>query len=320
MKDVARECGLSLATVSKVINGLPVGKNSRRLVEEAIEKLGYRVNPYARALKSNKTNNIALVMPSLKHPFFAHLTDELIDCLEREGFNCMLMITHFDTEAERRCFDLVRSNKTDGVIALTYSPDIEVSGDIPIVTIDRHLGERIPCVSSDNYRGGELAAEKLIGLGCRRLLFMRTSSHIPGEPDKRFVGFDSYCELKGIEMHPILLHDEDTEEPFYRYLDEHIADGEPDFDGVFCNTDGLALRVIDHLRSRGVEVPAQVQVIGYDGIPNRATGRYMCSTIEQPLSQMAQVAVTLIMNYVETTEGMNVTLPVKYIPGGTTRD
>ena len=76
MKDVARECGLSLATVSKVINGQPVGKISRQKVEAAIEKLGYRVNAYARALKSSKTYSVALVMPSLKHPFFAHLTDE----------------------------------------------------------------------------------------------------------------------------------------------------------------------------------------------------------------------------------------------------
>ena len=85
MKDVARESGLSLATVSKVINGLPVGKNSRKLVEEAIEKLGYQVNTYARALKGSKTYTVALVMPSLKHPFFAHMVDELTAALTQFG-------------------------------------------------------------------------------------------------------------------------------------------------------------------------------------------------------------------------------------------
>ena len=109
IKDVARESGLSLATVSKVINGLPVGKKSRRKVEEAIEKLGYRVNPYARALKSSKTNTIAILMPSLKHPFFAHLTDELIGCLTKEGFRSILMITNSDAETEQKCFSLVKT-------------------------------------------------------------------------------------------------------------------------------------------------------------------------------------------------------------------
>ena len=77
MKDVAREAGVALGTVSKVINGIPVGESYRQRVEDAIEKLGYHVNSYARGLKTNKTNCVALLMPSLYHPFFAILTDEL---------------------------------------------------------------------------------------------------------------------------------------------------------------------------------------------------------------------------------------------------
>lgn len=320
MKDVARECGLSLATVSKVINGLPVGKSSRRLVEEAIEKLGYQVNPYARALKSNKTNTVALLIPSMKHPFFAHLTDELITCLTREGYRCIVMITNSDSVTERKCFALVQSNKADGVIALTYSPDLEVDSSIPIVTIDRHLGETIPCVSCDNFRGGELAAEKLIELGCRRLLFLRISSRIPGEPDKRCAGFESVCSARGIEYDTMLTLDEQTESPIFSFLDENIRDGEFGYDGIFCNTDILAIRVRGYLESKGIRIPDQVQIIGFDGVINRFTDTYVCSTIEQPLAQMAQVAVTLLMNPVQTTEGMNVLLPVRYVSGDTTKD
>ena len=320
IKDVARESGLSLATVSKVINGLPVGKNSRKLVEEAIKKLGYQVNPYARALKSHKTNTVAILIPSMKHPFFAHLTDELISCLTREGFRSIVMITNSDSETEKKCFSLVKSNKADGVIALTYCPDLEVDDSIPIVTIDRHLGDTIPCVSSDNFRGGQLAAQKLIELGCRRLLFLRISSEIPGEPDKRCAGFESVCSLQRIEYQSILLQDHETEAPIFRFLEEHFGDGSIDFDGIFCNSDILAARVRRFLEQRGVGIPEQVQIIGYDGIIDRFTDRHVCSTIEQPLAQMAQVVVTLLMNSVETTEGMNVMLPVRYVSGGTTKD
>ena len=148
MKDVAREAGVSIGTVSKVINGIPVGESYRRRVEAAIRALGYHVNTYARGLKTNKTSCVALVMPSLRHPFFAHLTDELTACLMRRGYRSLLMITDFDPEAEQKCFNMVRQNKADGVIALTYSPDLETGDDLPIVTIDRHLGYQVPCVSS----------------------------------------------------------------------------------------------------------------------------------------------------------------------------
>ena len=320
IRDVARESGLSLATVSKVINGLPVGRSSRQRVEEAIEKLGYQVNVYARALKSNKTDSVALIMPSLKHPFFAHLTDELIACLTREGYNCLLMITNYDPKTEQKCFSLVRGHKAYGVIALTYSPDLEIDESIPIVTIDRHLSESIPCVSSDNYRGGEIAAEKLLELGCKKLLFMRISSHIPGEPDKRCAGFENICNQRGADYETMLLYDDQSEEFFYSFLEENIHDGRLFFDGIFCNTDLLANSVAKFLRSRGIGVPEDVQIIGYDGIVDRFTDEYVCSTIEQPLPQMAQTAVNLLLRSNETAPGANICLPVSYISAGTTKD
>ena len=320
MKDVARESGVSLATVSKVINGLHVGKKSREKVEAAIKKLGYQVNVNARALKSSKTYCVALVMPSLKHPFFAHLTDELIAVLTREGFRSIVMITNYDPKTEQKCFSLVRNKQADGVIALTYSPDLDVDESIPIVTIDRHLGEKIPCVSSDNFRGGELAAEKLIELGCKKLLFVRISSQIPGEPDKRCAGFENACSLRGAEYGTVLLYDKDTERPIYDFLEEHLCRGAVEYDGIFCNSDLLAQRVMNFLNNRGIKVPDQVQIIGYDGIVDHFTDGYVCSTIEQPLTQMAQAAVTLLMTPVTATEGMNVMLPVKYVPGDTTKN
>ena len=156
MKDVAKLAGVSLGTVSKVVNGIPVGEEYRRRVEEATVTLGYQINSYARGLKTNRTNCVALVMPSLRHPFFAMLTDEITACLMHHGYRSFLMITNFDPEAERSSFVMVRQNKVDGVIALTYSPDpgLDNHDSLPIVTIDRHFGPSIPCISSDNYSGG----------------------------------------------------------------------------------------------------------------------------------------------------------------------
>lgn len=320
MKDVAREAGVSLGTVSKVINGIPVGESYRRRVEAATKKLGYQVNSYARGLKTNKTNTAALLVPSLMHPFYAALTDELTASLMRRDYRPILMITNYDIEAEQKCISLVRQNKVDGIIGLTYDPHLEVDEALPFVSIDRRFKNNVPCVSSDNYGGGQLAAEKLLELGCRRLLFMRIGPDVYGEADKRGAGFESICRLRQVEYESIVLHDRETEEPFFRYLRAHIHNGTPDFDGIFCNTDGLASHVCAFLAEAGVDVPGQVQVIGYDGIVDFATGRYYCSTIVQPVRRMAETAVELLLGGDIDAAPSIVCLPIHYVPCGTTRD
>ena len=320
MKDVAREAGVSLGTVSKVINGIPVGEQYRRKVEAATKKLGYQVNNYARGLKTNKTNCVALVMPSLRHPFFAMLTDELTNCLMRIGYRSLLMTTNYDSTAEKHCFTLAQQNKIDGIIALSYSPNLEVDDSVPVVTIDRHFSVGIPCVSSDNYRGGELAAQKLIALGCRNLLFFRIGPNIYGEADKRGPGFENACRMAKVPYQSLYLSDADTEAPFFRFLEEHIQDGKLEFDGIFCNTDGLAVRVCEFLRSKEIRIPEDVQIIGYDGIVDFATGRYICSTIVQPVSEMAQTAVKSLLSGDSALSPANISLPVYFASGGTTRE
>ena len=158
MKDVAREAGVALGTVSRVFNGFPVGEEYRERVEAAAEKLNYRVNNYARGLKTNKTFCVGLLMPSLRHPFFAALIDELTASLMRRGYLTNVMITNFDPDAELKCFRLIEQNKVDGIIALTYRPDLVVEADVPVVTIDRQFHPDIPCVSSDNSAAADFSS------------------------------------------------------------------------------------------------------------------------------------------------------------------
>ena len=317
MKDVAAEAGVSLGTVSKVINGIPVGEVYRKRVEAAIEKLGYHVNNYARGLKTNRTNCVALLMPSLDHPFYAQLTDALTACLMRHNYRCLLMITNYDPDAETKCFILGQQNKVDGVIALTYNPNLsKIDTSTPIVTIDRHFSVNIPCVSSDNFRGGEIAAEKLLELGCRKLLFLGIGPDILGEPDRRGPGFETACRRAGVYFEQLLLRDRDTDAGFYTFLEENICCGKLEFDGIFCKTDWLAVKVCAFLKKQGILIPEDVQIIGYDGIPDYATRQYPCSTIVQPLQQMAEMAVELVLH---PSTAANVCLPVQYAWGGTTR-
>lgn len=320
MKDVVREAGVSLGTVSKVVNGIPVGENHRKHVEAAMKKLHYQVNHYARGLKTNKTNCIALVMPSSQHPFFAALVDALTTSLMKAGYRALLLITNFDSVTENHCFTLAQQNKLDGFIALSYSQNMEINDSVPIVTIDRHFSNNIPCVSSDNYQSGVMAAEKLIGLGCENLLFLRIGSNVHGEVEKRGFGFEIACRMAGVRYQSLILEEGEQEETFFRFLEEHIQDEKLELDGIFCNTDTLALLVWDFLKSREIRVPQDVQIIGYDGIKNFATGCYLCSTIVQPISQMAETAVRMLLNGGNEQTAANIALPVQYAIGGSTRE
>ncbi|MBQ9154364.1 MAG: LacI family DNA-binding transcriptional regulator, partial [Solobacterium sp.] len=103
MKDVAAEAGVALGTVSKVFNNIPVGEQYRIRVEEAAKKLGYQVNHYARGMRTNKTNTIAVIMPELNHPFFSRLSEEMIRYLASRNYNSILAVTDRDPDIERQC-------------------------------------------------------------------------------------------------------------------------------------------------------------------------------------------------------------------------
>ena len=321
MKDVAREAGVALGTVSKVFNGIPVGKSYREKVEEAAERLGYSVNSYARGLRASKTNTVALILLSLDHIFFGMLADCICDALTKRDHRMVMAITRDDPRAEARCIQMVRQNKVDGIIGLTYSADLDVGEDLPYVSIDRFISPGIPCVSSDNYNGGSMAAEKLVQLGCQRLLFLRIGSHVAGEADKRGAGFTAWCQMNGVSCEAMRFDDREGMEPVYRYLSEHFGKDRVDFDGIFCSTDMLADRARKFLERQGVHVPRDVQMIGFDGVRDfNAEGDLFCSTIVQPVKQMAETAVNLLLSGEHSNAPALICLPVHYAPGGTTRE
>lgn len=166
IKDVAREAGVALGTVSKVVNGLSVREPYKHKVEDAIRKLDYHVNSYAQGLKSNRTDTVALLVPNLWDPFFSILTHHINRELQARRCRMFLCTTDFNPDLEQEYVTMLQNNKVDGIIGLTYNPQLEVPEGIPFVSIDRSMGPHIPCVASDNFQGGQMAAEKLADLGC----------------------------------------------------------------------------------------------------------------------------------------------------------
>lgn len=318
MKDVASEAGVSLGTVSKVVNGLPVGEIYKSKVEEAIRKLNYHVNSYAQGLKAGKTGTIALLIPNLWDPFFSVLTHHINRALQARQYRMLLCTTDFNAAQEQEYVTMLQNNKVDGIIGLTYNPALAVPEGIPFVSIDRSMGSGIPCVACDNFMGGQLAAEKLADLGCRSVAFLRTGSSLANEPNKRRAGFENGCLSRKLKYEMLILGDEESYDKFDVFLTEHKIGGKLSFDGIFCVTDKIACYVINVLKKMNIRVPEDVQVIGFDGIRQLGDFDYLCSTIVQPVQEMAQLCVDLLFQEASPARPQLYCLPVSYVYGGTT--
>ncbi|MCM1087806.1 MAG: LacI family DNA-binding transcriptional regulator [Muribaculaceae bacterium] len=320
MKDVAKEAGVALGTVSKVVNGLPVGESYKVRVEEAIKKLNYQVNSYAQGLKANKTYTVALLIPNTKTPFFAMLTYHINLALLKRKYRMLLCSTDFDLGLEQEYVTMVQQNKVDGIIGLTYNPHLIIEENTPFVSIDRPINANIPCVASDNFAGGQLAAEKLADLGCKHVAFLRIGSSLSNEPNKRKAGFENGCLARGLSYEMEILDDGTPYEEFEKFLTEHIENGKLTFDGIFCVTDRLAHYVMQILQRLHQRVPQDVQLIGFDGVRHFGELDYTCSTIVQPVQDIAEMCVELLLQENMSVKPPLVCLPVSYAYGKTTRE
>lgn len=324
MKDVAREAGVALGTVSKVINQIPVGEEYRIKVEQAIHKLNYTVNTYARGLKTQKTQNITLIISDILNPFNAALAHYIEASAYDFGYKLILCCSGMIPEKEIEYLNLAVQNKTDGIIALTYS-DIgnHIPSDIPLVMFDRYLeNTSIPRVASDNYAGGILAVQKLLEFGCKKPIFIRFHSAIPGEADKRKEGYLHACKTKGITPDYLdMLDCEDASEKIKEYIIKHQdSEGNLTFDGIFANTDHHGYLAKKALISMGYEVPKDVQIIGFDGI-HKFGGEgddLFISSICQPIRQLSRQCVEIILREDDHLPPSLTLLPVTFRHGGTT--
>ena len=320
MKDVALEAGVALGTVSKVINGLPVGESYRLRVEEAIQKLDYRVNSYAQGLKANKTCTVALLIPNTYHPYFGKLAYEINLSLLKRKYRMLLCSTEYDPGMEQEYVEMAQQNKVDGIIGLTYNPNLQVDSGTPFVSIDRVISPQIPCIACDNFAGGQMAAEKLADLGCKNVAFLRIGSSLNNEPNKRKAGFENGCLARKLSYRMKILEDGSPLDEFEAFLKEHTHEGKLDFDGLFCVTDRMVYDIRNILSKMNIRVPEDVQMIGFDGLKHFGDGEYICSTIVQPVAEIAEMCVELLLQENLSAKPPLVCLPVTYAYGGTTKE
>lgn len=298
IRDVARLAGVSPATVSRVINGTAkVDDEKRERVLKIIEETGFVPNEVARSLFKKSAKMIGLIVPSIDNPFFTQMASAIEEEADAKGHRLLLCNTGHNPEKEKAMIQMLMSMNADGIIITTSNeeimPLIEAS-QIPIVITDRRPkhGKNCSYVHCDHYDGGRLAMQHLMDCGCKSIVCLKGPQEMSSAKE-RYEGYRDICKKQGIE--------EQTIECGYEFQDglkvtEELLERFPHTDGIIACNDMVAVSVYKVLHSKGIKVPEQIQLIGFDNIAISSLMSPELTTIAQPIAEMGIKAASLIVD------------------------
>ena len=306
MHDVAALAGVSIKTVSNVVNGYQfIRPATRAKVEVAIGELGYRVNITARNLRKGRTGMIGLAVPELSLPYFAELADSVIRAADAVGLTVLIEQTGAVRQRELEVLSGQRRHLTDGLI---FSPlDLgeqdksSFDVDFPMVLLgERIFGGPADHVTMNNVDASRAATEHLIDLGRRRIALIGTHpGETMGSAALRERGYRQALEGAAIEFDPALLgdaglwHRSTGAEAMTRLLDSGV-----ELDAVFGLNDAMALGAMHVLHDRRIDVPGQVAVIGFDDIDEASYSSPSLTSVVPGREEIAQTAVKLLVDQI----------------------
>lgn len=323
IKDVAAKAGVSVGTVSRVLNKRGyISKETYSKVYQAMEELNYQPNQLARNLFTQRTNTIGLLLPDISHPYFAEMTREVELLLYEHGYKVLLCNTKEKANREQDYINMLRQNKVDGIIIATHmlkNKEYE-NIDLPIVGFDMVLGKNIPAVHSDHRVGGRLAAEKLIHCGCKCILQLSGYSMIPSPSLIRHQVFAEICSEAGVQCITYELATDEFRRSSYYDIINALLEHHPEIDGIF-STDIIIAYALRCLYNRGIRVPNQVQVIGYDGTELAGLLTPPLTYVKQPIKELSHCLVETLLKKIDGEEvhEEEIIVPgIALVDGGTT--
>lgn len=317
IKDVAEMAGVTVTTVSRVLNNRGyISEATRNKVYEAMERLDYQPNELARSLCGKKSNMLGLIIPDVSHPFFAELSKYIEFYAYLNGYKILFCNSYQDISKEKDYIDMLKRHKVDGIIMGSHN--LEVSDyqnlKLPIVAIDRYLSEDIPYVTSDNYNGGLLATRLLIKKGCKKLAHISGPLILNTPANKRFEGFLAAVKENNMEYMVVETELSGFKNNNYREMAEKLLNEHPDVDGIFASSDLIAAIIADVAKTMKKKIPKELKIVGYDDISFAALINPPLTTIRQPIELMGQKLIEVIIKQINGDEiNMENMLPVELI-------
>lgn len=299
ISDVARLAGVSSATVSRVINGTAkVNKEKEQRVLDAIRETGFKPNEIARSLYKKSSRMIGYIVPSILNIFLNEIGRAIEDEAFQNGYKMILCNSDENPEKEAAYIKMLTGMNADGIIITANNEHLDEeirSCPLPIVVLDKNAGARYTAsVQSDNYTGGRIATEHLIRCGCRRIVLMRGPQQYSSS-QQRFLGYVDVCNEHGIQ--PLFINSQYSFSEGVSSAHE-ILERFPDVDGILATSDMVALSLYKVLTGKGIRIPEDVMVVGYDGVELSELMTPALTTVAQPIEEIGRLAAKLIIEQV----------------------
>lgn len=300
IKEVAKHAGVSVATVSRVLNDKGyVSEDARKRVEKAIADLDYKPNAVARSLFKKTSKTIGLLVPDIVNPFFPELARAVEDTLSRLGYTVILCNTDESQEKEQSYLEMMVQKYIDGMIVAsnTLNAAQVTKYNIPVVSIDREISKELPSIMVENKKGASMAVSFLKKKGRKRIAHLRGPAYIPNAVER----CSGYLEEVG-------------KEPWFE--ESYIADGNyemktsiestlqllkthPEIDAIFAGNDLSAIGAIKAIHKLGKNVPGDIAVVGFDGIMLSESTTPELTTVAQPIYELGEMAATTLVKLIE---------------------
>lgn len=305
MKDVARHAGVSVSTVSYVLNNSgPVGQYRRDRITDAIRVLGYSPNKTARSLKIRSASTIGAVVPELTNPFFAMVVEGVHQAASARDMLVVLVVPEATQQAEEKQLELLKSQQIDGLLYLSGTGSLPASiYDIartgPVVLIDEQiLGLKLPAVVCDSRKGAREVAAHVLQQGHRQVAV------IGGPPalwtaQQRLAGYREAFAGAGLQPDDVPVYCGDYRQASGRELAAQALQAEPRPTALICANDLMALGAMEYCREALLRVPEDVSIVGFDDLPFSALLTPQLTSVRQPAREMGFRAASILFDLLE---------------------
>ena len=299
--DIAARAGVSVTTVSRVMNGRPdVSEATRAAVLKQIERTGYQSNRSARSLVTGSTCLIGVTVPVVEAEYYGQLVAGVAEALHEHDHRAVLCPTHDEHEREMSLLARLMHGTTDGAVLIhpaETNEELLHARELayPLVVIDPPLpvDRSIPVVGSANWSGGRIATEHLLELGHRHIGVITGPACWSASKD-RLAGYRSALQVAGVDPSPDLILEADFTVEGGEQAAERLLSGPDRPTAIFALNDNMAVGVLHAAKRYGISVPGQLSVVGVDDAGLAAIVVPRLTTIRQPLQEMGRVAVSLL--------------------------
>ena len=300
--DVAEKAGVSFGTVSRVVNNdIHVKKETRERVLQVMEKLGYVANRQARSLAGGKSNIIGVLVPDLGTGYIEEIIRGIDAELSLSDRDLILYTTHRTASKEANYVANLAKGMVDGLLLVLPRSPADYIGTLtgrnfPFVLIDHQgTGRNCPAVGATNWQGAYRATEYLIQLGHSRIGFITGSMDLGCSMD-RLEGYLSALRTHHASDAPELIYEGTFFQPDGYAGASALLDLPNPPTAIFASNDIMAMGVMDAVRSRGLRIPDDISIVGFDDIPQSAVVRPALTTVKQPLEKMGRVATQMLLD------------------------